>query len=401
MKNFLSKNLGLKILSLLFTLLLFSTANKDVSLRKVFTVPLQVLGEEILAERELFVYPTPPETIKVTLRGGSTALQNINAQDLKATIDLSDVETKGPKELPVEVTGFLPNVKLEEIAVNINVDDLLSKTVPIKVTYTEQLQDQYARRYIAQSDDKAYLTGPAEVVESIAQGSVLVTADMLKDDDGYFKKTLGIQWMDDQGRPVDSEIIKSSVQFIEVTMYPEKEVPVYVNLEGDAADGYRITDVAAMPQTLRICADPQTLAQIERIETRAVDVEGLTSNKNQLVSLMEYDGVYLGLGQPSQVEVRVKVEALSIRTFEITEIDPINLPDEYEATVMPESVTVTLKGLASVLDALTEEDLYAEVDMTDAVRGTRKYTVTVRDVPEGVDEVEVEPARIRVKVTSR
>ena len=400
MKNFLSRNLGLKILALLFTLLLFSTANRDVSLRKVYTVPLQVLGQDILAERELKLNPPPPETIKVTLRGGSAALQNINAQDLEAAIDLSELESPGPKELPVQVTGYVANVTVEEITVDVNVEDLLRKTVPIKVTFAEPLQAEYANRYIMQSEDKAYLEGPKGIVENIAQGSVLVTADMLNDIDGYLMKTLPILWMDDQGRPVDSEIIKSSVQFIDVTMYPEKEVPVHVNMQGEAADGYRIMGSVSVPETVRVCADPQTLAQIEQIETMAVNVQGLDSNKSQLIGLRQDAGVYLGLGQPSQVEVLIQVEALSIRTFEISDIEPVNLPDEYQASVVDETITVTLKGLASVLDGITEDDLYAEVDMTDAVRGTRKYTVTVRDVPEGVDEVEVEPSRISVRVTS-
>ena len=225
---------------------------------------------------------------------------------------------------------------------------------------------------------------------------------MLKDTDGYFMKTLPILWMDDQGRPVDGSRIelKSDVQFIDVTMYPEKEVPVHINLQGEAAEGYRIMDTVAVPETVRICADPQTLQQIDEIETMAVDVQGLTSNKSQLIGLREYGGVFLGLGQPKQVEVMIEVEALSIRTIEISDIEPVNLPEEFEASVVDESVTVTLKGLASVLDSIKPEDLYAEVDMTDAVRGTRKYAVTVRDVPEGVDEVDVEPSRISVRVTS-
>ena len=237
MKNFLSRNLGLKIISLLIALLLFSAANKDVSLRKVFTVPLQVVGQETLAERELILNPSAPETVRVTLRGSNAALQNINAQDIQASIDLTDLETKGPKELPVQITGYAPSVTREETTVDITVDDLLDKSVPVKVTFSEQLQSQYADRYIAQSENKAYLTGPKMIVETIAQGSVLVTEDMLTDDDGYLMKTLPILWMDDQGRPVDSEIIKSSVQYIDVTMYPEKEVPVHVNLQGKSERG--------------------------------------------------------------------------------------------------------------------------------------------------------------------
>lgn len=404
MKNFLSRNLGLKILSLLIALLLFSAApgNKEVSLRKVFTVPLQVLGEDALEERELILYPPASETIQITLRGTNAALQNVNTQELNVSVNLSEVESAGPKKLPVAVTGLPPNVTREhDITVEMTVDNLLDKTVPIKVTFSEQLQTEYIDRYIIQSDDKAYLTGPKKIVETITQGSVLVTEDMLRDVDGYLMKALPILWMDDQGRPVAAETeLKSSVQYIDVTMYPEKEVPVHVNLQGEAAEGYRIMDAVSVPETVRICADPQTLAQIDQIETMAVDVQGLTSNKSQLIGLRQYDGVFLGLGQPSQVEVLIEAAALSIRTFEISDIEPVNLADGYQASVVDESITVTLKGLASVLDGIKEEDLYAEVDMTDAVRGTRKYTVTVRDVPEGVDDVEVDPSRISVRVTS-
>jgi len=401
MKNFLSRNLGLKIISLLIALLLFSAANKDVSLRKVFTVPLQVLGQETLTERGLTLDSRPLETVQVTLRGKNAALQNVNAQDITVSVDLSEVESPGPKKLPVDVTGLPPNVtRDQDLTVDMFIDDLLNKTVPIKVTFSEQLQSRFADRYIEQSNDVAYIEGPKGVVETIAQGSVVVTEPMIQDADEYFLKTLPVLWVDDQGRPVDSEIIKSTVQYIDVTMYPEKEVPVHINLRGEAAEGYRIMDAVSVPDTIRICADPQTLSQVEQIETHMVDIEGLTSNKTQQVGLLGYEGVHLCLGQPSEVEVRVEVEALSIRTIEISDIEPVNLPEEYQASVVDETVTVTLKGLASVLDSIDPEDLYAEIDMTDAVRGTRKYTVTVRDVPEGVDEVEVDPARVSVRVTS-
>jgi YbbR domain-containing protein len=407
MKNFLSRNLGLKILSLLIAVLLFSAApDRDVNLRKVFTVPLQILGADALEDRGLILNnPTELQTVRITLRGLGGSLQNTNAQDIQAKIDLSEVESAGVKKMSVRVDGLEPNVSLEqpEVTVDVDIKELISKTVPLEVTFPENMQEDFTNRYIEQSLDKAVLRGPEPLVDSIAQGIVLVMADVAQSEDGYINKSLPIQWMDEKGRPVSSEILKTSAQYMQVTIYPEKVMPVHVNLQGDVAEGYRITDMEVFPDTVRICGEPQVLAQMDQIETRAVDVQGLTVDKSVIVGFSDYIGVYIGPGQPDSVNVTVRVEALASRTFEISDtadIELVNLPDGLRASIQDESVSVTLRGLSTVLDSITENMLYVEVDMSDARRGTHKYALSIRDVPEGAGEVSFDPAEVSVKVTS-
>lgn len=404
MRNFLSRNLGLKILSLLIALLLFSAApgNKNVKRHEIFTVPLQVVGEDNLAEKDLILAKAAPDTVKVTLQGTIEGLQNMKTQDLQASIDLAEVESAGPKSLPVRVTGIVPDVGLEQdITVDVSVDHLLNKTVPVEVSFPEQVQGEYDKRYVVGSIDKAFLSGPASVVNTIAQGMVLVTDNFLQGGtEGYFKKSLEIQWVDDQRRPVNAETVKTNAQFMDVTIYPEKTVPIHVNLVGDVAEGYRIVSTLAVPDTVTISGEPQALAQIDQMETLTVDVSGLAVDKKQMVAFRDCQGIYIGKGQPASVEVLIEVEQMAVRTFDITEIEPINVPDGMEATVQDEMVTVTLRGVASVLDTITESMLYVEVDMTEARMWTHKYTVSMRDVPEGVEEVSIDPTSVSVRVIS-
>ena len=103
------------------------------------------------------------------------------------------------------------------------------------------------------------------------------------------------------------------------------------------------------------------------IPSELLDLSGATEDKVVSVDLGQLlpAGIELADSEEPVVEIRLKIEPLVTRTFELTERD-ISMKGENEDRdyrLVPSRVEVTVQGLGQDLDRLTEEDLGASIDL--------------------------------------
>ena len=75
--------------------------------------------------------------------------------------------------------------------------------------------------------------------------------------------------------------------------------------------------------------------------------------------------------------IEIQVNGL-VKSFEVANIEAVNVPDGLEADIMEKKITVTLRGPAADLLKITEDDIFVRADFTDAVVGTSTFKATVR-----------------------
>ena len=128
-----------------------------------------------------------------------------------------------------------------------------------------------------------------------------------------------------------------------------------------------------------------------------VDVEGLKDNKTYKVEIEKPVGVKSM--SVNNVTVTVTLGEVSTKKIDDISIEPINLSDDYTAQGTDESatkVTVTLKGVKSVIDAITADDIQAYIDLQDYTEG--EYEVEVQ-VNGSDNKVQYTSMTKKVKVT--
>jgi hypothetical protein len=89
-----------------------------------------------------------------------------------------------------------------------------------------------------------------------------------------------------------------------------------------------------------------------------------------------------------KVNVTIKFPDLKMKTFQVSQILPQNVPAGMHAQILTKELAVTLRGPAALINALTADQIQALVDFSAAELGTDTYKVTFRiNGAEGVGAV--------------
>ena len=207
--------------------------------------------------------------------------------------------------------------------------------------------------------------------------------------------------VDASGLPIDGLQVEPGVVVVTVPLLPTattKTVPVLWTLKGVVANGYWVSRVAVDPVAVTVRGEQAAIAQLERVETAAVDVAGLTGNRSSPVALILPDGVTLV--QPIDASVTVTVVPLAGARPFYTAVQVINLAAGLDGFTDPGSVTVTVVGPANVLATLPAEQVIASVDASGRGAGTYTLDVAIK-LPSGITLQSVQPIRVTVTIRSR
>ena len=148
---------------------------------------------------------------------------------------------------------------------------------------------------------------------------------------------------------------------------------------------------------VQIQGTPDKLVAVDRIDTAAIDVSGLNTNRSFRVPLLLPDGV--SLLQPTDATVGITVVPLSgTRPFPVVAVQATGVAAGLVAETDPSTVSVVVSGPTAALAALVATDVTATVDASGKGAGTYQADVVLK-VPAGVTVISLEP--IRVTLTMR
>ena len=111
--------------------------------------------------------------------------------------------------------------------------------------------------------------------------------------------------------------------------------------------------------------------QLGRIDLSAVE-------KSQKISLpITLPEGITNLSNITQADVDIQFSGLMVKSFEVENIEAVNVPEELEAEIIEKKLTIILRGPAADLMKITEADIVIRADLTGAVVGTSTFKATV------------------------
>jgi YbbR domain-containing protein len=133
------------------------------------------------------------------------------------------------------------------------------------------------------------------------------------------------------------------------------------------------------------------------IETLDVVVDNAKSDIDERVGLNLPPGVSLVEDNQSTVRVHVRIQPLmGSRTIK-RKPALIGMSRNYSSTISPDTVDILLNGPLPQLNALTDNDVRVELDVTGLPPGVHQLTPHVQ-VPDGITAQSVLPATIQVEL---
>lgn len=372
---------------------------------KVTDVPIEILNADVLSQYKLSM--TPGQTFKVTLsiEGSASDVYRAKSDQFKLAIDLSTYALKkGDNNLPVEVIQSPNNVNVlrtpEMLKVNIILDDLIEKSVPINIDVDTRTKQGYYVSPAVTDQANAIVSGPAQLVnmvnEVVARGEA---KDVAKDTE----LTLPLIAVDQAGRTVKDVNIKPSSINVVIPIRKSKIVDVNVKTTGQVGNSLVLKSIEANPSKIEITGDDSVLKNISSIDTEPIDLSKITTNKDFVAKLKIPDNIRVLNGSDT---VNIKVTTDKAATEELqqqdvqSKIQVKGLKDGLNATLEVDTLTVTLKGKSEVLKSIKEEDIVSEIDLTNIEEGDHEVSPKVT-VKEGASLVKFAPEKIKVKITKK
>ncbi len=338
------------------------------------------------------------ETVEVTVQTPRESFGALEPEDFTAYIDLTGLEA-GTHDVEVAVDVVDPRVSIVSIqrpALRVQLDEVISKTVPVRVDILDTTAFGYDWQTPVVDPVTVTVTGPKTQVAQVTTARAEVSLGNAK---AQVERNQAVTLINAEGQTVPR--VTSNPTLVHVVVPVEqwpgrKEVAVRVNLVGQPAAGYRLNAVRVNPSTVVLLGNADLLAQVPGfVETEPISQEGATGEIQRRVQLTVPQGVTVLEG--TAVDVTVSITAIEGGTT--VQQRPViqGLSPGLTATVALERVDVILAGPLPSLEALGPDDVFVLVDLTGLLPGNHVVTPRVV-VPTGIRTAGVIPETIEVVI---
>ncbi|MEN6338885.1 MAG: CdaR family protein [Clostridiaceae bacterium] len=412
LKSFCTKNVALKAIALVFAVLLWGyvlTDQKPLRTKIIPQVATSFDGEAELIAQGFCIRGDREEILQdvsVTVRTQITNYAYVSASSINATISLRNISEAREYEIPIQATVSSSLGVVQTVApasVKVQIDTLVTKTIPVTTSFTGELPDGYwADNDALTSTTRLDVTGAKTDISTITRAECVVD---LSDRTSTIYSTFDVTMYDKDNNVVSSDILVGTLpsSTVRLPIYPMKDVPIDVtdSLLGadDLALNHEIVNAVATPASVRIVGEQAVLDEIDSILLTPIAVNGLNSTATVESELIVPDGVRLLDSETVSVLIEIREMQIS-QLFEQLEVLVVGTPKRTDVSLDVTAVDLTVEGRYSLVSILMRRDVTVQVDVTGLAPGVYKLPLTaiVRD-PEATVELTTTLSVAEVTVT--
>ncbi|MCR5687558.1 MAG: hypothetical protein K6G58_06015 [Lachnospiraceae bacterium] len=383
MKNLFTKNLGLKIVSVLaaFFLWLVVVNVDDPIISKTYTgIPVEILNSDVLDEQgKCYEVLDDSSTINAVVTAHRSVLDGMSKDYIKATADLRMLSSLDTVPIEVRSTRFsdrIESVTTRNTGVKLKIENLVKKELPVSIGY----EGTPAEGYILYGADNALssvvVSGPESVVSMAAK--VRATADItgISRD---FTVTEPLYVCNEENEVIEDDRIKLSrtVTEIKYIIYATKTIPISSGFSGTPASGYGTTgSVMTDPSSVIIAGKGENYDDMEviYISPDMVSVDGASQDIQTLVNISDYLPTGVVFADPEfdpEVNVTVEIDENQRKVIEVptSNITVENVPEGYVVNIVDIGgvLPVEIQGIGDAYDRYSGDLAIGKVDATSLV----------------------------------
>lgn len=158
-----------KVVCLVIAIFLYFFHQASLIDSKTFVVPLQIEENGIVMH-----VGSVPSSVAVVVRTSDEIIKSVLATDIKASVSLDTITTKGSYTLPVKITlsenlmAYDPfEVRLKDDTITIDVDKKVSKYLPMAPSIVGEVAHGYEIDSVNISPSTIEISGPESIVNAI------------------------------------------------------------------------------------------------------------------------------------------------------------------------------------------------------------------------------------------
>lgn len=424
MKERLTRNLGMKIISLIIAVFLWIIINgltDPITTEVIEDIPVRLVNEEAMNSVGKIFEVVSGDYITVKVRAKRSVAESLDIDDFFAVADVSKMTEMHAVEIVVNCTSF-NETEVEILAkrtddgtgmMMLALEESDTQSFAVSVVPDGTVADGYYITESLVSPNLLTITGSKTQIGRIAKIAVLVNVDGAT---GSFVQSGTPIVYDVNGNVIESSKLSFSDEQVQVsmTLLPTKQIQVRVTENGTPFYNYDCTGVEYAPNTVLIAGKSEDLAKISQlnlmcdISNARTDVEselGIEEHLNKL-----YGDKYILVGENDHVSVKATIERMQPKEISLitSGLELRDLADDLSVEFSEITTEITVVAVPKYLEdisaaslepyidcsAFTEPGEYVAVIRTQQPEHAEvKYTsiwITVREKEDAVPELAVE-----------
>ena len=381
MKKLLTRNLGLKLASLLLAFVLWFLVAQIYDPKDTVTfnnIQVRLINTELLDEEgKVYEVLDNSNLVRVTVTGPQSIVKSeLRRSDIVAEADMSkltDINT-------IAITYYCENISNDSVeikgnhdSVRLNVEDKTSKWIKLESNTIGDVASGYMIGNVTLDQTNIEVTGPKSAISQVDHAGVDIN---VTDSTTSLSANVDIKLYDADDNELVLESVKKNVDsaYMTVEVLATKEVPVEIEYMGVPEDGYMATgEVESSVPTVRIAGTVSTLVGISAItvpEDR-MNITGQSDNLVDIINLKEYLPANVRLADKSfdgKITATVYIEPIVSKDLTVAaeNISVTGVPDgmEAEITSTAEEYNITVSGLSRDASILHDSSVTGILNLT-------------------------------------
>ncbi len=380
MKKALTRNLGLKLASLVLAFVLWFLVAQIYDPKDTVTfnnIQVRLINTELLDEEgKVYEVLDNSNLVRVTVTGPQSIVKSeLRRSDIVAEADMSkltDINT-------IAITYYCENVSNDSVeikgnhdSVRLSVEDKTSKWIKLESNTIGEVASGYMIGNVTLDQTNIEVTGPKSAISQVDHAGVDIN---VTDSTSSLSANVDIKLYDADDNELTLESVKKNVNSAHMTVevLATKEVPVEIEYMGVPEDGYMATgEVESSVPTVRIAGTASALVGISAItvpEDR-MNITGQSGDLVDIINLKEYLPSNVRLANKSfdgKITATVYIEPIDTKdlTIPADNISITGVPDgmEAEVTSTAEEYNITVSGLTRDVSILRDSSVTGVLDL--------------------------------------
>lgn len=380
MKKALTRNLGLKLASLVLAFVLWFLVAQIYDPKDTVTfnnIQVRLINTDLLDEEgKVYEVLDNSNLVRVTVTGPQSIVKSeLRRSDIVAEADMSkltDINT-------IAITYYCENVSNDSVeikgnhdSVRLSVEDKTSKWIKLESNTIGEVASGYMIGNVTLDQTNIEVTGPKSAISQVDHAGVDIN---VTDSSSSLSANVDIKLYDADDNELTLETVKKNVNSAHMTVevLATKEVPVEIEYMGVPEDGYMATgEVESSVPTVRIAGTASALAGISAItvpEDR-MNITGQSGDLVDIINLKEYLPSNVRLADKNfdgKITATVYIEPIVTKdlTIPADNISITGVPDDMEAeiTSTAEEYNITVSGLSRDVSILRDSSVTGVLDL--------------------------------------
>lgn len=348
--------------AVLFWFVVMSIINPDIEI-SFSDVKVTINGKTELYNRmEYSILSDTDMTMDVTLRGKRNVVLRLKKSDIELICDVSQISGDGENRIMCSVNtpdGDITVVNRTELIATVLVDKIIDKELNILTETTGELEENLRPGAIELSQQTVTVRGPTIELAGISHAVVTLPLDGVT---SSATVQAPILLVNDAGETVElvySQLLTKTVDaYLPIQMI--KEIPLKITLNSGGGLTDQEVDTVITPSKITVIGERAAVEEIESLSLGMIDLEGIGDGITAEKEFVLPSGISC-MNDRVSATVMVTVKDIVVKPFTLTDIQLLGANDHYDVELIDQTISVRLRGNATLLDTISESDFTAVV----------------------------------------